>query len=168
MTGEERFNRWFKKTAGAYEIDESAMKFGFSAGYAQGCSDAKAMRGRCKQCAQVIEEGSGVRGSIRRVHEDLRYQKQKFSDQEQMLKLVRKGRDRARQRLGLAEDALRVYRENPRLEEAKPRVWQVVMPNTPGVDKDGVMTMEIFQGAPLEALEHFVKLAYEAGKRVGR
>lgn len=170
MTALERFCKWWRDPFKGYtgrreEPAYMAGRAGFEAGYAQGCSDAKAMRGRCKQCAQVIEDGTALTGVVKRrlaqaeaelvtvIYEWRKYSLHLQSEYNAENKLRR-----------LAEEELRVYRENPRLEEAKPRIWRVVMPHTPGVDKDGEMKMEIFQGSPLEALEHFVKVAYEAGK----
>lgn len=78
MTGEERFKKWFK-TADPHGIwDADSVEHGWEGGYAQGCSDAKAMR---------------------------------------------------------------------------------------GISADGVIHTEVFQGSPLEALEYFVQVAYDMGKK---
>ncbi len=171
MTATERFNKWTRKMKAGIKEPFAGFQAGdvFAAGYAQGMSDAKAMRGRCKQCKEAIEDGTGATGIVKSLLTDAHNWRNHQQNQREREVYFERQYQLAMRGKAKLEETLQIYRQNIalKIEDAGVRTWRVVMPHTPGVDQDGEINAVVFHGRALEALEFFVKAAFDAGRRGG-
>lgn len=159
MTGHERLNKWWKGLPYSAKPLDFWTILGFMSGYAQGCTDGGAMRGRCKQCADKISDGTGVTGVVKRKRDELTRLVQDFTarglGRDQENSQLRRSRDEGLRREARQEEALKVYRRamGEHAQDAVQRVWRIVSPEFPqGLE---------FTGRALDVMEFFTKRTAE-------
>lgn len=146
ISAKEMFKKWWRVYTATNTLVLPLPEELYVAGFAAGCAKSAEARGRCKQCAEKILDGTKPQtGVVKQLWHRVFDAESTSRNAWDEIPRYKSMMAMALQELGKANEALKVYRANPRYEEAQGRTWHYN-------DRE-------FTGSAFNAIEYFAQQA---------